>query len=162
MQFNRVAGFYFGCDLWKEIVEEMSLEDKNNELNEIIGNRLEQFNAALAQAELKLREMKFPCDIWYTVSQNGEDGRCTFQQIGMAKLKSEWCLCFAHGVDNGGDGSDDSFEFKPIREATIWERRLAARSIEKLRERIVQAKEQLIKDLERETKRLAESLQKMA
>jgi hypothetical protein len=147
MYLNRIFGFYVGSDIWKKGFSTMSLDEQNEKANEAITTQLTQLNAALETAELKLREMKLPREIWHTcnvVRVDEEYDISDFEQIGMKKINGEWCLCYAIGRQDDGPPEISS---KPYRECSIAERLLVANNLNGLKKEIVKAKEEYVGDI---------------
>lgn len=142
----------------------MTLDERNDEVNQALEARFTQLNAALEAHESKLKAMMVPKDAWVIYFKYDDDdhqiGHTVGQYqhlIGMIKLNGAWRLCHARHYEDYNH-PDDEPAWKPIVEASIEDRLSAAKHIDKLREAIVEAKEKLIPSVEEAIAALAKSL----
>jgi hypothetical protein len=165
VHFNRINGFYVGSWLSQES-KTMTLDERNDEVNKALESRFSQLNAAFETHEAKLKAMMVPknASVMYH-SEDDEDLRSgqTFGQyqshIGMIKLRGAWRLCHATHYESCC-GPEEGFDWKPLVEASIEDRIRAAEYIDKLREAILEEKENLIPEVEKAIATLAKSLER--
>jgi hypothetical protein len=164
MPFNRINGFYIGSGFCQES-KTMTLDERNDEVNEALEARFSQLNAALESHEAKLKAMMVPKNVSVIYRSYDDDdlqarvncGRYEFH-IGMIKLRGAWRLCHAnHYCDYSNP--DEDIDWKPIVEVSIEDRIGAAEHIGKLREAIVKEKEKLVPAVEKAIATLAKSLE---
>lgn len=141
----------------------MTLDDRNQEVNEALEVRFAQINSALEAHEAKLKAMMVPRNAWVMYeSHDDEDEQCNplgqYQfYIGMIKHGGAWRLCHASHYESYCGWCDD-ISWKPIVEVTIEERIRASAHIDKLKEAIIQSKEKLVPDVEKAIETLSRSL----
>jgi hypothetical protein len=158
MHLNRIAGFYFGSNIWQKEYKAMTLEEKNDEINLVFESRIEQLNAAFEQAEIELRKMRIFDVSEYQYESWGDDDVnpqfFSYGHIGMVKREGQWRLC--HGYS---DCQSPDINWKPIRDASIHERMAAAEHLGKLREAIVKCKEKLVPQIESAIEQIATTVE---
>ena len=142
----------------------MTLDERNEEVNQALESRFSQLNSTLEAHEAKLKGMMVPKSVWHMYKSyediNEQAGHSAGQYrfyLGMVKLRGAWRLCHASQYEDYC-GPQEEVDWKPIVEASIEDRIDAAAHIEKLREAIVEAKEKLVPELERAIAGLAKSL----
>jgi hypothetical protein len=162
MPFNRIGGFYIGRFTDQES-QVMTLDEKNNELNEALDARLSQLNAAIEAHEKALKAMKIPRNVIHCylsediLDHNGQGtGNSYDYYIAMIKWQGSWRLC--HDMSYSGDYSSD-FSWKPLVDCSIPDRLRAAPHLEELRKKIVEEKKKVIPELEAAIEGLAKSLE---
>ena len=143
MPFNRIRGFYIGSLAPLES-KPMSIEEKNNALNETIKNSLDALNNIIQEHEKALRAMTILRDVSYTYKRwdiEDEQGNPTGHEeallLGIRKWNGTWRLC--HGYYNDVQGT----EWKPLADSSVVDRLAAVPHIEKLQQAIVDDKEKL-------------------
>jgi hypothetical protein len=161
MPFNRINGFYAGRFTYLES-QTMTIDDRNDELNEALDTRLSQLNAAIEAHEKALKAMKIPRTVIHCYlskdiqDENGQaTGNCYDYCIAMTKWQGTWRLC--HDVMYSGDQSD--FDWKPLVDCSIPDRLQAAPHLDELRDKIVEEKKKVIPELEAAIEGLAKSLE---
>lgn len=150
MSGHRFRGFY-ESHFHQVGVLPMTIEDKNNELNEVVSDRLKQLQAVIEEYEASLRKLLIPRDVWHTyrtLDDEDDQGQCTGStteyMIGMTKMGGNWRLC--HGIcENSGPGHFDS---KPLVDTPIPLRIESVRHLDALRHEIVESKKGLIPEIE--------------
>ncbi len=163
MPFNRINGFYSGnFNLLEQESRTVTLDEKNDELNEALGTRLNQLNAAIEAHEKALKAMQIPrtvirCYLSREILEhNGQSiGQSYDYYVAMVKWQSSWRLC--HDVRYSGDCSSE-FDWKPLVDCSISDRLRAAPHLDSLREKIVEEKQKIIPELEAAIESLAKSL----
>jgi hypothetical protein len=158
MPFNRINGFFVGAFHMPE-KHEMTIEERNSELNQSLESRLNQLNSAIEQQEKELKSMMVARDTFfcYRTGDELDGGRPVGEHswyVGMIRLKGGWRLCHAAHYFHY-QGFEEDIEWKPLVECSIEERIEAAPHIEKLREAIVESKEKLMPELEQAISSLA-------
>jgi len=161
MPFNRINGFYAGR--FNELESQnMTIDDRNDELNEALGTRLNQLNAAIDAHEKAMKAMMVPRTVKHCylsediLDDNGQwTGNSYDYCIAMIKWQGNWRLC--HDMKYSGDQSD--FDWKPLVDCSIPDRLRAAPHIDELRDKIVEEKEKIIPELEAAIEGLARSLE---
>lgn len=158
MPFNRINGYYFGELFSHEHV--MTIEDQNDELNQILQSHLNDLNAKIDGHEKQLKKMMIPRDVEYTYHKedvlDGE-GRClgeTYYHVGLIKLQGSWRLC--HGIEDTCVPYDTNW--KPLVDSSIGDRLRAVPHLETLRSKVVEEKKKLIPELEAAIDILSKSL----
>jgi hypothetical protein len=149
MSGHRFRGFYE--DHFHQVgILPMSIEDKNNELNEVASDRLKQLQVVIEEYEASLKKLLILRDVWHTYrTQDHEDEQgqytgSTDYMIGMTKVGGSWRLC--HGIfDQWGPGHFDS---KPLVDTPIPLRFESVKHLEALRHEIVEKKKELIPEIE--------------
>jgi hypothetical protein len=162
MPFNRINGFYVGRFTELES-QSMNIDDQNDELNEALGTRLSQLNAAIEAHEKALKAMMVPRTVAYMyrceekLDENGENTGADYchYYIAMVKWQGTWRLC--HDIVEPFDHSNSS-NWKPLVDCSISDRLQAAPHLDKLRTKIVEEKKKIIPELEGAIERLARSL----
>jgi hypothetical protein len=159
MQYNRIAGFFLGSNLWKQEYAVMSIDEKNDEVNRVFDSRIDQLNAAYEVAEKELRAMRVVVDADYRyASWDDDDEQPQYKchaHIGVVKLQGQWRIC--HGYS---DDCHPNVIWRPIRDASVHERISAARHIDKLREEVVRQKEKTIPRVESAIAALVEAIER--
>lgn len=149
MSEHRFRGFY-ESHFHQVGVLPMTIEDKNNELNEVVSDRLKQLQAVIEEYEASLRKLRIPRDVWHTyrsVSEEDDEGNCigsTDYKIGMIKIGGNWRLCHAISEDWG----PGRFDSKPLVDTPIPLRIESVKQLDALRHEIVESKKRLIPDIE--------------
>ncbi|MFU7559530.1 hypothetical protein ACMFWY_12715 [Roseiconus sp. JC912] len=132
----------------------MTVDERNDELNEALANRLQQLNAAIEQHEKRFKAMKLARDakhIYRSHSIEDDHRNCIGEvnwYVGMIKLKGGWRLCYALDHEHY-NYPDETISWKPLVECSIEERIDAVPHIGVLREAIVKSKESLVPELEK-------------
>ena len=143
----------------------MTLDERNQEINQVLDARFNQLNAAIEAHEAKLKKMMVARDaeVMYNKFEDTDDNMVSSGQyqyyLGMIKQRGEWRLC--HGTcyeSYCGGPPDEGIDWKPLVEASVDYRINAADHVEELREAIVQSKEELVPELEKAIETLAKSL----
>lgn len=153
MPFNRINGFYIGAFQMPE-TPEMTVDERNDELNEALTTRLEQLNAAIEEHETRFKTMGLARDakhVYRSHSMEDNQRNCIGEvnwYVGMIKLKGGWRLCYAHDHEHYSY-PNDTVSWKPLVECSIEERIDAVPNIGALREAIVKSKESLVPELEK-------------
>jgi hypothetical protein len=148
MSGHRFRGFYED-HFHKVGVLPMTIEDKNDELNEVVSDRLKQLQVVIEEYEASLKKLLIPRDVWYTYrtedhEDEGQYAGSTEYMIGMTKIGGNWRLC--HGIiDHWGPGHLDS---KPLVDTPIPLRIESIKHLEALRHEIVESKKGLIPEIE--------------
>lgn len=163
--FNRINGFFLGN--WSdEEHETMTLDDRNQQINETLEVRFSQLNSAIEAHETKLKKMMIARNVEYCYASWSDDdphyGKIGEYQrwIGMIKQKGTWRLCHACHYESYTNGWPVEFDWKPLVDASVEDRIKAASQIESLREAIVKSKEKLVPELETAIESLAKTLEK--
>ncbi|TWT97264.1 hypothetical protein [Neorhodopirellula pilleata] len=153
MPFNRINGFYVGAFQMPE-KPEMTIDERNEELNEALTARLEQLKAVIEDQENQFKAMRLACDAMHAYRSEGmeDDQRNCIGEInwyvGMIKLKGGWRLCYAKDHEHYS-WPGESIDWKPLVDCSIEERIDAVPHIGALREAIVKSKESLVPELEK-------------
>lgn len=153
MPFNRINGFYSGAFQMPE-KPEMTIDERNEELNEALTARLEQLKTAIEEYEKQFKAMKLARDakhVYRSRTMEDEQRNCIGEinwYVGMIKLKGGWRLCYAHDHEHYSY-PDETIDWKPLVECSIEERIDAVSHIGALREAIVKSKESLVPELEK-------------
>ncbi len=130
----------------------MTLDERNDKVNEVLATQYSQLNASIEAFEEHLRSMALGRNVkcvyhkWEVEDANGPvcDG---FRLLGMVKLNGQWRLCHAvHYVTFSGEEGD--VEWKPLVESSLEDRLWACKHLTKLREAVVESKEKLVPMLE--------------
>jgi hypothetical protein len=162
MSINRINGFYVGKWSYKETID-MTLDERNAEVNQALEARFSQLNAALEAHEAQLKAMMVPKDafvMYESCEEKDECGESIGQHqsfLGMIKLRGAWRLCHSTSFQSYS-GFEENSGWMPLVDTNIETRICAADHIDKLREAIVETKEKLIPDVERAISTLAKSL----
>jgi len=151
MAFNRINGFYIGRWSHKES-SSMSLDERNDEVNQALEARFSQLNSALESQEARLKGMKITKETSVMYHEGYESWGQYQCFIGMVKVRGAWRLCHAIYCP---ETNEEYLEWKPIVEASVSERLSAATHIDKLRAEIVRVKEELIPEVETAISKLA-------
>ena len=161
MPFNRIGSFYVGNFTTLDS-RTMTIDDQNDELNEALGTRLSQLNAAIEAHEKALKGMTIPRDVWChydseeITDDNGHSTGWSYDHyIGMIKWQGTWRLC--HASQDSHDQSDLSW--KPLVDSSIPDRLRAAPHVLELRDKIVTDKKKVIPQIEAAIAGLAKSLE---
>lgn len=159
MLFSRINGFYFGAFHMSES-KPITIDERNNELNEALATRLNQLNVAIEHQEKQLKAMMIVCDtqITYRTGDEIQGGQQVGEHswhIGVIKLKGGWRLCHATQYEHFHGAWDEQVDWKPLVDCSIEERIEASSHIAKLREAIVESKQKLMPDLEKAIESLA-------
>jgi hypothetical protein len=140
----------------------MSIDDQNDELNEVLGTRLSQLNAAIEAHEKALKAMMVPRTVKHLYQSeeirddNGQlTGSSLDYYIAMIKWQGTWRLC--HDVDF--QPGPPTFDWKPLVDCSIQDRLRAAPHLDELRNKIVEEKKKVIPELEAAIESLARSLE---
>jgi hypothetical protein len=153
MPFNRINGFYVG-DFQMLEKPEMTIDERNENLNEALTTRLEQLKAAIEEQESQLKAMRLACDAkhaYHSETMEDEQRNCIGEinwYVGMIKLKGGWRLCYAKDYEHYS-WPGESIDWKPLVDCSIEERIDAVPHIGALREAIVKSKESLVPELEK-------------
>ena len=152
MPFNRINGFYIGAFQMPEIPE-MTIDKRNDELNEALTSRLEQLKLGIEKQEAELKAMMIARDTrhCYRTGEELDGGRTVGEHswyIGMIRLKGGWRLCHAAHYFHY-QGFEEDIDWKPLVDCSIEERIDAVPHIGALREAIVKSKESLVPELEK-------------
>lgn len=159
MPFNRINGFYVGAFHSPEN-SQMSIDERNEELNDALTVRLEQLNAAIEAQESQLKGMRLARDVQHVYrSESCEDDNrnCIGEinwMVAMVKLKGGWRLCYSHHLENY-NWPDERVDWKPLVECSIEERIDAVPHIAELRNAVVISKEKLMPELEKAIETIA-------
>ncbi len=152
MPFNRINGFYVGAFQPEKL--KMTIDERNDELNEALATRLEQLNAVIEEHEKQFKAMKLARDAMHAYRSHTmeDDHRNCIGEInwyvGMIKMKGGWRLCYANEHEHY-NWPDESIDWKPLVECSIEQRIDAVPHIKTLREAIVKSKESLVPELEK-------------
>ncbi len=162
MPFNRIGSFYVGNFTTLDS-RTMTIDDQNDELNEALGTRLSQLNAAIEAHEKALKGMTIPRDVWCRydsddiTDDNGQStGRSYDYYVGMIKWQGAWRLC--HAMNYSEDHASE-FSWKPLVDSSIPDRLRAATHLLELRDKIVTDKKKVIPQIEAAIAGLAKSLE---
>jgi len=160
MPFNRINGFYIGAFQMPE-THEMTVDERNDELNKALTTRLEQLNAAIEDHEKQFKVMKLARNVMHvfrTRSMEDDHRNCIGEVnwfVGMIKLKGGWRLCYAHDQEHYSYPDETTINWKPLVECSIEERIDAVPHVGALREAIVKSKESVVTELEEAIKAVA-------
>lgn len=148
----------------------MTIGDENNQVNEVLENRLSQLNAAIEAHEAALKAMMVPLPVAVPAGEKEPEEWEQWQEghrlveycaLGMIKWQGTWRLCYAAGYAAADQFSEEPNEqdWKPLVDSSIEDRVRAIPYIDKLREEIVATKKSLIPTLESAIETLARSLE---
>ncbi len=155
MPFNRIGGFYVGGCIGLE-AQTMSIDDQNREVNEALDCRLSQLNAAIEAHEKALKAMTIARDVIHQYDEGYDfDGTCMLYSIGMIKWRGTWRLC--HDTAVAEEVEEDEYYWKPLVDCSIADRLRAADPLDEFREKVVEAKKELIPVVEAAIKTLVKS-----
>jgi len=132
---------------------EMTIDERNDELNQALTARLEQLNLGIEKQEGELKAMMIARDTQYCyrTAEELDGGRTVGEHswhIGMIRLKGGWRLCHAAHYFHY-QGFEEDIAWKPLVDCSIEERIEAVSHIGALREEIVKSKESLVPELEK-------------
>lgn len=153
LPFNRINRFYVGAFQMSEKFK-MTIDERNEELNEALTTRLEQLKAVIENQESQFKTMRLACDAKHAYRSEAieDDQRNCIGEInwyvGMIKLKGGWWLCYAKDREHYS-WPGESIDWKPLVDCSIEERIDAVPHIGALREAIVKSKESLVPELEK-------------
>lgn len=142
----------------------MTIDERNDEVNQALETRFSQLNAAIDAHESLLKKMMVPRDVSVMYDSvgnfNDEYGQVTGEYqyfLGLVKRNGEWRLC--HDVSYFSySGPEPGFEWKPLVEESVEHRIKAASHLDKLKEAVVNSKEKLVPELEKAIQTLATTL----
>jgi hypothetical protein len=158
VHFNRIAGFYVNNQT-KELT--MSIEDRNQERNNAVTQRLTQLQACIESHEERFRQMRIFCEVrfkydhWEEI-ENGSPVGEHQQLIGLVRINGKWRLCHANHYFDFSD--DFPVDWKPLVDVAIVDRIRAIEHIEALREELIRSKEALLPEIEQAIAKLAAGL----
>jgi hypothetical protein len=134
------------------LIQQPTLEQRNKQAEQALATRYDALNQHFAQAELLLKSLKPPHDVWVEYAHSGDEGSGRYWELlGIAKHQNKWRLC--HAYDHDFEDRSDSV---PVVECPIEIRIRAAKLVRQLRERIVKAKEDFVPTVDEAIKELAD------
>lgn len=118
-----------------------TLEDRNSTADESLPMQFDALNAAITQAETRLRSLKPIKSVWHNYDTDcSPEGVPEVEHfIGFCKLDEKWRIAYSPD-----DGSGPNHPIYPLTDCKIETRVCAARHIPKLHELIVASKEEFI------------------
>jgi hypothetical protein len=132
----------------------MTHDEVNQPTTENLRDRLEQLNRAIEEQETNLKAMIVPHNVWlqHEIEEHyeHEDGHIhswSYYFIGMIKLRGTWRLCHAEWVTEYEPEPEEEMpelDWKPLVDASIYDRLAAAKHISALREAILECHKKLI------------------
>jgi hypothetical protein len=164
MSFNPLNGFWNGRPRINGAFT-MSLDERNQQINEALSGKYDQINALLAKHENTLRQMKTARNVQVLFNKStdylptGEEEGEHREHLGFMKRAGVWRLCYAAEYESFICGNVPcDLEWKPLVECPVTTRVDAARHVGLLREAIVESKEEFLSEVDEAITELERSL----
>lgn len=121
--------------------------EHEREIEKLLESRYDALNLLFTQLEDRLRKMRPAVPVWvqFAINVDNDDNDYTWQLIGMEKHRGTWRLCHAYDEVHNPNGPHD---VKPIVEAPVTSRILAAHVAMKLPDAIAKSKERLVPEVD--------------